>query len=77
MNKQENNDKIRKLSYREQARDKIQIWYGSADNYIHALKEIMANATDEIINNFDSGTIYVELHDDNKNHNCQRYWKRY
>ena len=66
MNKQENNDKIRKLSYREQARDKIQIWYGSADNYIHALKEIMANATDEIINNFDSGTIYVELHDDNK-----------
>ena len=64
MNK--NNDKIRKLSYREQARDKIQIWYGSADNYIHALKEIIANATDEIINNFDEGTIYVELHDDNK-----------
>ena len=61
-----NKDKIRQLSQREQARDKISVWYGSADNYEHGLKEVMANATDEIVNNFDSGEIYVELADDNK-----------
>lgn len=55
---------IRKLSDREKAREKIQIFYGSADNYIHGLKEVLANATDEIINNFDDGDIYVELHED-------------
>lgn len=59
-------DKIRKLSDREQAREKISVFFGSADNYVHGLKEVMANATDEIINNFDSGTIYVKLMDDNK-----------
>lgn len=61
-----NNDEIRQLSQREQARDKISVWFGSADNYEHGLKEVMANATDEIINNFDNGEIYVELLDDNK-----------
>lgn len=67
MNKENiNNDEIRQLSQREQARDKISVWYGSADNYQHGLKEVMANATDEIINNFDSGEIYVELAGDNK-----------
>lgn len=67
MNKENiNNDEIRQLSQREQARDKISVWYGSADNYQHGLKEVMANATDEIINNFDSGEIYVELEGDNK-----------
>lgn len=59
-------ESIRRLSYREQAREKISIWYGSADNYEHGLKEVMANATDEIINNFDSGEIYVELSEDGK-----------
>lgn len=61
-----NSDEIRELSQREQARDKISVWYGSADNYEHGLKEVMANATDEIINNFDEGSIYVELDEDNK-----------
>ena len=61
-----NSDEIRQLSQREQARDKISVWYGSADNYEHGLKEVMANATDEIVNNFDHGDIYVELGDDNK-----------
>lgn len=61
-----NNDReeIRQLSHREQARDKISIFFGSADNYTHGLKEVMGNATDEIINNFDKGVITVELHED-------------
>lgn len=54
-------DKIRKLSNRDQAREKIAVWYGSADNYQHGLKELLANATDEIINNFEEGTITVKL----------------
>lgn len=57
-------EKIRKLSNRDQAREKIAVWYGSADNYQHGLKELLANATDEIINNFDNGTITVELSED-------------
>ena len=32
-------EKIRKLSNRDQAREKIAVWYGSADNYQHGLKE--------------------------------------
>ena len=59
-------DKIRRLDHREQSREKISIWYGSADNYEHGLKEVLANATDEIINNFDKGTINVELMEDMK-----------
>ena len=59
-------DKIRRLDHREQSREKISIWYGSKDNYEHGLKEVLANATDEIINNFDKGTINVELMEDMK-----------
>lgn len=59
-------EKIRKLSNRDQAREKIAVWYGSADNYQHGLKELLANATDEIINNFDNGTITVRLSEDGK-----------
>lgn len=59
-------DKIRRLDHREQSREKISIWYGSADNYEHGLKEVLANSTDEIINNFDKGTINVELMEDMK-----------
>ena len=43
------NEKIRTLGNREQAREKISIWFGSADNYIHGIKEVIANSTDEII----------------------------
>ena len=57
-------EKIRKLSNRDQAREKIAVWYGSADNYQHGLKELLANATDEIINNFEEGTITVKLSED-------------
>ncbi|MDG0860348.1 toprim domain-containing protein [Staphylococcus equorum] len=59
-------DTIRALNDREKARTKISIWYGSADNYSHGLKEVIANATDEVINNFDNGEVKVKLHDDKK-----------
>lgn len=57
-------EKIKTLDAREQARDKISIWFGSASNYTHPVKEVVANATDEIINNFEGGNIYIKLHDD-------------
>lgn len=59
-----NKDKIRLLDDREKSREKISVWYGSRDNYYHGLKEVIANSTDEIINNFDFGTVTVELHED-------------
>ena len=59
-----NREVIRILTDREQAREKISIWFGSADNYIHGIKEVVANSTDEIINNFESGEIFVELLED-------------
>lgn len=62
----ENKDKIKALSTRAQCRDKISVWYGSADNFTHGLREVITNSIDEINNNFDHGEIYVELKDDNK-----------
>lgn len=56
-----NNDKIRALSDREQAREKLAIFFGSKDNYYHSIRESIANAVDEIINNFDSGRIIMTL----------------
>ncbi|MEK5205206.1 toprim domain-containing protein [Bacillus sp. FSL R10-2789] len=57
-------DKIRALDDREKCRSKISIWYGSAENFMHGLKEIVANGTDEVINNFDEGSVTAELLDD-------------
>lgn len=59
-------EEIRQLDHRAQAREKLPIFFGSADNYIHGLKEVMGNSTDEIMNNFESGEIDIELHDDNR-----------
>lgn len=59
-----NNDKIRVLDDREKSREKISIFFGSKDNFVHGLKEVIANSTDEIISNFDSGEVTVYLHDD-------------
>lgn len=56
-------DTIRVLSERQQCRDKVSIWFGSRDNFIHPFKECLANAIDEINNNFDSGEIKVFLND--------------
>ena len=41
-------DQIKRLTDREQARQKISIFFGSRDNYYHPLKEMIANATDEL-----------------------------
>ena len=57
---------IKSLSVREQCRLKLPIFYGSVDNYYHGFKEVMANAIDEIINNFDYGEIRISLSDDCK-----------
>lgn len=59
-------DKIRKLDTRDQCREKISIFFGSKENYHHPIKETIANASDEIINNFNNGEITILLHDDNQ-----------
>ena len=63
---QKKRDNIRALSDREKAREKLPIFYGSFDNFYHGFKEILNNSVDEILNNFDKGTISIVLSDDNK-----------
>lgn len=58
------NQNIKKLTDREQARTKLPIFFGSFDNYTHSLSEMLANARDEIINNFDNGKIIVKIEKD-------------
>lgn len=53
-------DKVRVLDDREQAREKLPIFFGSRDNYIHPLKELIANGTDELNSKFKNGTIKVK-----------------
>ena len=57
-------EQIRTLSDREQAREKLPIWYGSRGNFTHGVNETIINARDIIIGNFDEGVIEVELFDD-------------
>lgn len=60
-------DKIKKLTDREQAREKLSIWYGSRDNYYHGIKELIANAADELRNHStDPGKIEISLSNGNK-----------
>lgn len=59
-------DIIKTLDDRGKAREKISIWFGSADNYTHGIKEVVANSTDEIINHFEEGTVDVLLHEDKR-----------
>lgn len=59
-------DKIKKLEVRDQCREKLAIFFGSRENYYHPIKETLANAIDEIINNYDSGTVTILLHEDNQ-----------
>lgn len=44
-------DKIKVLNDRQQAREKLPIFFGSRDNYMHGVKELIANAADELKNN--------------------------
>lgn len=62
----ENRDKIRALSDREQAREKLPIFYGSRENYLHGFKEVLGNSVDEVSNNFKSGEITIILDEDLK-----------
>lgn len=58
-------DKVRALDDREKAREKLPIFYGSRDNYLHGFREVAINNTiDEITNNFESGEIHITLHED-------------
>lgn len=60
-------DKIKKLDDRAQAREKLSIWYGSRDNFYHGVKELIANAADELRNHAsEPGKIEVTLSNDNK-----------
>ncbi|GCD11766.1 toprim domain-containing protein [Clostridium tagluense] len=60
------NDKVRALNHREQARDKLPVFFGSRDNFQHGVKEILNNMVDEILNNFEEGHIYITLDEDLK-----------
>lgn len=59
-------DVIRELSQREQAREKVSVWFGSKENFYHPFKEVLVNAVDEINNNFESGTVIVTLDNEHK-----------
>lgn len=59
-------DTIKSLSEREQARDKVAIWFGSRDNFIHPFKEVTMNGVDEITNNYESGEIIIKIREDKK-----------
>lgn len=59
-------DKVRALGFRDQAREKLPIFFGSRDNFLHPLRELIANGTDEINSHFDNGTIKI-THEINDN----------
>lgn len=57
-------DKVYKLGFREQAREKIDMFFEDKSNFMHPLNEAINNADDELYNNFDKGRMRVKLHDD-------------
>lgn len=57
-------EKIRSLDVREQCRMRLPVWFGSRDNYEHGVLEVLANASDEITNNFSNGEMRVHLSED-------------
>lgn len=60
-------DKGRSLSDRDTAREKMSVFFETTDNYYHPFREVcINNPIDEISNNFDSGNIYITLHDDKR-----------
>ncbi|WP_075810114.1 toprim domain-containing protein [Clostridium perfringens] len=60
-------DKLKILNEREKAREKLPTFYGSRSNYYHAFREVgLNNPIDEIENNFESGNLYITLHEDLK-----------
>ena len=59
-------DKIKQLSEKEQARQKVSIWFGSKENYYHPFKEVLFNGIDEINNNFENGKMTITLDESKK-----------
>ena len=57
---------IKKLSEREKCRNKVAVWFGSKSNYLHPVREAVANAFDEVYNNREKGYIEVTLYEDGK-----------
>lgn len=58
---------IKILDDRQQSREKLPIFYGSRDNHVHGVKELIANAADEIKNNVkENGRVEVILSLDGK-----------
>ena len=57
---------IKKLSEREKCRSKVAVWFGSKSNFMHPVRETVANAFDEVYNNRKSGYIKVVLEQDSQ-----------
>lgn len=57
---------IKSLTYREQCRDKVQVWFGSRSNHLHPVREALANSFDETYNNTDEGLIIVKLNSNSR-----------
>lgn len=57
---------IKKLSEREKCRSKVAVWFGSKSNFMHPVRETVANAFDEVYNNRKNGHIKVVLEKDSK-----------
>lgn len=61
-------DEQEELDHRQQARDKLHVYFDSREEIHHPVREQFNNALDEISTNFKSGEIFVELSDD-----CRRF----
>ena len=60
-------EQIKVLDDRQQSREKLPIFFGSRDNYEHGVKEVIANAADELKNyGPEDKKIVVTLSHDNK-----------
>lgn len=57
---------IKKLSEREKCRSKVAVWFGSKSNFMHPVRETVANAFDEVYNNRKNGHIKVVLEEDSR-----------
>ena len=60
------NQEVIQLTEREQCRKKLPIFFGDFSNYQHSLREILLNARDEVINNYENGVISIKLYEDNE-----------
>lgn len=57
---------IKKLSEREKCRSKVAVWFGSKSNFMHPVREAVANSFDEVFNNRKRGFIKVILENDSQ-----------